>query len=99
MPLKQAFQPEIIPISIADIVPIKRMAAAYRKGPHISTHRGIHEAYVGLIEPLVVFPTTKGNYILLDGHTRLDVLIATSAGVASNLLPCCSTRLLLLQAS
>jgi hypothetical protein len=85
MPLKQAFQPEIIPISIADIVPIKRMTAAYRKTP---TYRRIAASmkHVGLIEPLVVFPATKGNYVLLDGHTRLDVLIATSARVANCLL-------------
>jgi len=41
---------------------------------------------VGLIEPLVVFPTPKGMYLLLDGHTRLDILIATGAPTAKCLL-------------
>jgi hypothetical protein len=29
---------------------------------------------VGIIEALVVYPTSSGEYLLLDGHTRLDVL-------------------------
>ncbi len=76
MPVKPAFQPRLIPISIAEILPIKRVSAAYRKTP---TYRRIAASmeHVGLIEPLVVFPTRKGNYVLLDGHTRLDILTAT----------------------
>jgi hypothetical protein len=85
MPVKQAFQPEIIPIAIAQIVPIKTVAPAYRKSP---TYRRIAASIeqVGLIEPLVVFPTTKGNFILLDGHTRLDILTATAVAIANCLL-------------
>jgi hypothetical protein len=85
MPVKRAFQPEIVSINITDIVPIKTMTAAYRKTP---TYRRIAAsmAHVGLIEPLIVFPTTKGTYVLLDGHTRLDILIATSIPTANCLL-------------
>jgi ParB-like chromosome segregation protein Spo0J len=85
MPVKQAFQAEIIPIAIAQIVPLKTVAATYRKSP---TYRRIAASMeqVGLIEPLVVFPTAKGNYILLDGHTRLDILTATSVPTANCLL-------------
>jgi hypothetical protein len=85
MPVKQAFQPEIIPIAIAQIVPLKTVAATYRKSP---TYRRIAASMeqVGLIEPLVVFPTAKGDYILLDGHTRLDILTATSVPAANCLL-------------
>jgi ParB-like chromosome segregation protein Spo0J len=85
MPVKVAFQPEIIPISITEIVPIKTMTAAYRKS---DTYRRIAASieHVGLIEPLVVFPTTKGTFVLLDGHTRLDILAATSVSTASCLL-------------
>jgi ParB-like chromosome segregation protein Spo0J len=43
-------------------------------------------AAVGLIEPLVVFPADNGDYLLLDGHTRLDILVATNATTASCLL-------------
>jgi ParB-like chromosome segregation protein Spo0J len=85
MSVKQAFQPEIIAIPIAEIVPIKTVTAAYRK---TDTYRRIAASmeHVGLIEPLVVFPTPKGNYILLDGHTRLDILTATSVPTANCLL-------------
>jgi ParB-like chromosome segregation protein Spo0J len=85
MQVKRAFQPEIISLSTSEITPIKTMTAAYRKG---DTYRRIAAsiAQVGLIEPLVVFPTTNGNYILLDGHTRMDILIATSVPSAICLL-------------
>jgi hypothetical protein len=42
--------------------------------------------HVGLIEPLVVFPTSNGTYILLDGHTRLDILITAGATTVKCLL-------------
>jgi hypothetical protein len=85
MPVKRAFQPEIVTISVTEIVPIKTMTAAYRRTP---TYRRIAAsmAHVGLIEPLIVFPTAKGTYVLLDGHTRLDILIATSIPTANCLL-------------
>ena len=85
MPVKHAFQPEIIPISITEITPIKTMTSTYRK---TNTYRRIAAsmATVGLIEPLIVFPTTDGNYILLDGHTRLDILTATSVTTANCIL-------------
>jgi len=85
MPVKSAFQPEIVTISITEITPIKTMTAAYRK---TGTYRRIAAsmAHVGLIEPLIVFPTAKGKYILLDGHTRLDILTATSIPTANCLL-------------
>src|SRR5690349_2833841 len=85
MPVKQAFQPDIIPIPITNITPLKVMPPAYRK---TATYRRIAAsiASVGLIEPLVVFPTTGGNYLLLEGHTRLDILTATNAATADCLL-------------
>jgi ParB-like chromosome segregation protein Spo0J len=30
--------------------------------------------HVGLIEPLVVYPRGPGEYLLLEGHVRLDIL-------------------------
>jgi len=85
MPVRQAFQPEIVAIKTADITPIKTMPPAYRK---TETYRRIAASimHVGLIEPLVVFPTTNGTFILLDGHTRLDVLITTNVPTADCLL-------------
>ncbi len=85
MPVRRAFQPEIVPISITEITPIKTMPAAYRK---TATYRRIAAsmAAVGLIEPLIAFPTATGKYILLEGHTRLDILAATSALTVNCLL-------------
>lgn len=85
MPVKQAFQPEIVPINITEITPIKTIPAAYRK---TDTYQRIAAsmAHVGLIEPMIVFPTTGGNYVLLDGHTRLDILTATGVPTANCLL-------------
>jgi hypothetical protein len=75
MSVKPAFQAETVRIEIADIIPIKTMTAAHRK---TDTYRRIAAsmAQLGIIEPLVVFPTPKGKYLLLDGHTRLDILLA-----------------------
>jgi RepB plasmid partitioning protein/ParB-like nuclease family protein len=83
--VKAAFQPEVVTIKVADIVPIKKIAPAYRK---TSTYRRIAASmeHVGLIEPLVVFSTVKNNYTLLDGHTRLDILIASGALTVNCLL-------------
>jgi ParB-like chromosome segregation protein Spo0J len=85
MPVKRAFQPEIVSISITEITPIKTMTAAYRK---THTYRRIEASmtHVGLIEPLIVFPSAKGKYVLLDGHTRLDILAATGVPTANCLL-------------
>ena len=85
MPVKQAFQPEIIPIAVGEIVPIKTVTAAYRK---TNTYRRIAASieHVGIIEPLVVFPTGKGTYILLEGHTRLDILTAMGVPTVNCLL-------------
>jgi ParB-like chromosome segregation protein Spo0J len=85
MPVKQAFQQEVIPIPITKITPLKVITAAYRK---TATYRRIAAsmASVGLIEPLVVFPSTGENYLLLEGHTRLDILTATNATTADCLL-------------
>jgi ParB-like chromosome segregation protein Spo0J len=30
--------------------------------------------HVGVIEPLVVYPRGPGDYLLLDGHVRLEIL-------------------------
>ena len=72
-------------IDVMSITPIKTITAANRKS---DTYRRIAAsiASVGLIEPLIVFPTGTGSYLLLDGNTRLDVLVETRAQVAKCLL-------------
>ena len=69
MSVKPAFQSEIIAISTASIIPIKTMTPEYRK---TDVYRRISASleHLGLIEPLVVFPTQTDTYLLLDGRTR-----------------------------
>jgi hypothetical protein len=85
MSVKPAFQPDIITISTTSIITIKSVTAAFRK---TDVYRRIAASleHVGLIEPLVVFPTQKETYLLLDGHTRLDILIASGIPTVNCLL-------------
>jgi hypothetical protein len=78
MSVKPGFQPDIIIVDTTSIIPIKTITPRFRK---TDVYRRIAASleHVGLIEPLVVFPTPKGTYLLLDGHTRLDILTATGA--------------------
>jgi ParB-like chromosome segregation protein Spo0J len=85
MSVKAAFHPEIVPVKTASIITIKAVPHDFRK---TEVYRRIAASleHVGLIEPLVVFPTQKGTYLLLDGHTRLDILIATGVTTVNCLL-------------
>jgi ParB-like chromosome segregation protein Spo0J len=85
MSVKASFEPEIVTLNVRDIVPIKVIKAADRKTP---TYRRIAASiqHVGIIEPLVVFPSAKGKYLLLDGHTRLDILMNTEVATAKCLV-------------
>jgi len=85
MSVKPAFQAETVTIRAADIIPVRVMTEAQRK---TDTYRRIAASMtqLGIIEPLVVFPTTKGKYLLLDGHTRLDILVATNTPFSECLL-------------
>ena len=65
----------IISIPLASILPLRKLAPTITKTAKY--HRiaaSIRE--VGIIEPLVVYPQANGSiqYILLDGHIRLDIL-------------------------
>jgi ParB-like chromosome segregation protein Spo0J len=85
MPVKPAFQSDTVTINVADIIPIKTITAAYRK---TDTYRRISASmqHLGIIEPPVVFPAAKGKYLLLDGHTRLDILTETNVMTVECLL-------------
>jgi hypothetical protein len=84
MGVKAAFQSEIITLDLNMIVPTKTITAEYRK---TATYKRIAASlhHVGLIEPLVVFPS-KDKYLLLDGHTRRDILLASNTLTAKCLL-------------
>lgn len=64
-------------VNLDQIIPTKRVKPERRRSPqYLRIHASIRE--VGLIEPLNVFPNKDGKeqevFILLDGHTRLDIL-------------------------
>lgn len=72
------FREHVVEVATESITPQKQISAASRKS---SLYKQIAASlqHVGLIEPLVVFPRKAGDYLLLDGHTRLDILRSTGA--------------------
>ena len=79
-----AFRPEVVRIRLQDLVLSKEMPSRARKHPK---YRQIAAslASVGMIEPLVVFPT-EGKYRVLDGNKRLDIYIQQKAEYADCIL-------------
>jgi hypothetical protein len=73
--IRLAFKQNEIAIPIANIAPQKTISAYFRKS---QTYRQIAASLdqVGLIEPVVVFPRGPTDYLLLDGHARIDILKA-----------------------
>ena len=73
-PTKVAFRSSLLKVKITDIsalkdelTPAERTKTKYRQIAASIIH-------IGIVEPLVVFPHGKNRYLLVDGHTRLDVL-------------------------
>lgn len=86
-PLKSAFRPKRVFLPIDQLVGSRAFDARERN----------HEKYkqiaasivaIGVIEPLVVFPVAGGNYRILDGHRRHDILVRTGENTA----PCIIAR-------
>jgi ParB-like chromosome segregation protein Spo0J len=73
--VKMAFEPEGRKIPIADIHPLKLVSEAVKQTPkYAQIATSIRE--LGIIEPPVVArdQNTSGRYLLLDGHSRIEVL-------------------------
>ena len=73
--VKVAFEDAKVRIAIAQIQPLKLVSAAIKKTPkYAQIAASIRE--VGLVEPPVVARdhSDSGKYLLLDGHSRIDVL-------------------------
>jgi ParB-like chromosome segregation protein Spo0J len=73
--VKMAFEPEGQRIPIADIQPLKLVSEAVKQTPkYAQIATSIRE--LGIIEPPVVArdQNTSGRYLLLDGHSRIEVL-------------------------
>jgi hypothetical protein len=71
--IKLAFRQNEIVLPIASIALQKTIHPSFRKS---QTYRQIAASLeqVGLIEPVVVFPRGPNDYLLLDGHVRIDIL-------------------------
>ena len=71
--LPKAFQNFIVSIPLAHIIPQSSISPEIRAGVAFrQIAASVRE--IGLIEPLAVFQRLENEYLLLDGHIRLDVL-------------------------
>jgi len=73
--VKMAFEGEGQRVAIADIQPLRLISEALKKTPkYAQIAASMHE--LGIIEPPVVArdQNQRGRYLLLDGHSRIEVL-------------------------
>jgi len=72
-PVKIAFERKILMLPLADLLPTKALPTGVRES--VKYRRiAASVAEVGLIEPLSIARQKSGEYLLLDGHMRLDAL-------------------------
>lgn len=71
--VKPAFDRQVVILPVDAIVPQRELVPEFRKTTSFKRISASIE-HVGLIEPLVVYPRGPRDYLLLDGHARLDVL-------------------------
>jgi ParB-like chromosome segregation protein Spo0J len=71
--VKRAFDGEIVSIPLASIKPQREVVYDQRRVLYYKQIAASIEE-VGVIEPLVVYCNKPGEYLLLDGHLRFDVL-------------------------
>jgi hypothetical protein len=71
--VKAAFDQQVVMLPVQNIVVQREILPWYRKRrTYLQISASLEQ--VGLIEPLVVFPKGPNEYLLLDGHVRLDIL-------------------------
>lgn len=68
-----AFEKAEVTLPLANIVSQRTITTEYRNGPKYKQIVKSIEA-VGIIEALVVYPKSANEYLLLDGHSRLEAL-------------------------
>jgi len=71
--VKAAFEKQIVVLPINIIVPQKEVTVSHRNGDFYKQLTASLK-HIGLIEPLVVYPRGPGDYLLLEGHMRLEIL-------------------------
>jgi len=82
--VKAAFNQQVVVLPIETIIPQKELSPDFRKS---TAYKRISASlqHVGLIEPLVVYPRGPRDYLLLDGHARLDILKQSGATEVSTI--------------
>jgi hypothetical protein len=83
--IKAAFDNQIVVLPLDIIVPQKDATKRYR---YAEFYKQLIASLklVGLIEPLVVYPRGPADYLLLDGHVRLEILKSMGVKEAKCLL-------------
>ena len=83
--VKAAFEKQIVVLPLDIIVPQKEVTKGHRNGEF---YRQLTASlkHIGLIEPLVVYPRGPGDYLLLEGHVRLEILKSMGVREAKCLL-------------
>ena len=71
--VKAAFEKQIVVLPLDIIIPQKEVTKGHRNGDFYR-HLTASIKHIGLIEPLVIYPRGPGDYLLLDGHVRLEIL-------------------------
>jgi hypothetical protein len=78
-PTKIAFRSKLLTIKLTAIFALKdEITPAQRKqAKYLQIAASV--IHIGIVEPVVVFPHGQEQYLLVDGHTRLDILKQSGA--------------------
>ncbi len=73
--VKLGFEKQGITLKLESILPLKQVKESYKKGQRYQRIKATI-AELNVVEPLIVYPQKEmpGSYILLEGHTRLEIL-------------------------
>jgi len=77
--IKAAFNQQVVILPIQSIVMQREIPPAYRKS-QVYHQISASLEHIGLIEPIVVFPKGPNEFLLLDGHVRVDILKRIGVG-------------------
>jgi ParB-like chromosome segregation protein Spo0J len=80
-----AFQAQLVVLPLDLIAPQKEVSQNSRSDDFYR-HLVASIKHIGLIEPLVIYPRGPGDYLLLDGHVRLEILKSIGINEAKCLL-------------
>lgn len=83
--VQAAFEKQIVVLPLNIIVPQRTITKSQRE---CDFYRQITASlkHIGLVEPLVVYPRAPGEYLLLEGHIRLEILKSLGVAQATCLL-------------